>query len=54
MIVLHVIPDHCLCIYCPQSGKNVWRMKFFPGEGKVREFCGLPGKFRKALEIQGI
>ena len=21
-------------------------MKFFPGHGKVREFCGWPGKFR--------
>ena len=28
-------------------------MKFFPGQGKVREFCGLPGKFRKDLESQG-
>ena len=52
MIVL--IPDQCLCIYFPRSGKNVGRMKFFPGQGKVREFCGWPGKFRKALEIQGI
>ena len=28
-------------------------MKFFPGQGKVREFCGWPGKFRKDLESQG-
>ena len=28
-------------------------MKFFPGQGEVREFCGLPGKFRKDLESQG-
>ena len=27
-------------------------MKFFPGQGKVREFCGWPGKFRKVLESQ--
>ena len=27
---------------------------FFPGQGKVREFCGWPGKFRKDLESQGI
>ena len=33
----------------PQSGKN----DFFPGHGKVREFCGWPGKFRKNLESQG-
>ena len=34
----------------PQSGKNIWKMKFFPGQGKVREICGWPGKFRKDLE----
>ena len=27
-------------------------MKYFPGQGKVREFCGWPGKFRKDLEGQ--
>ena len=37
----------------PQSGKNIWKMKFFPGQGKVREFCGWAGKFRKVLESQG-
>ena len=26
-------------------------MKFFPGQGKVREFCGQPEKFKK--ENQG-
>ena len=36
----------------PQSGKNIWKMTFFPGQGKVREFCGWPGKFRKYLESQ--
>ena len=25
-------------------------MKFFPGQGKVTEFCGWPEKFRKDLE----
>ena len=30
----------------PRSGKNVWKLKFFPGQGKVREFCGWPGIFR--------
>ena len=38
----------------PQSWKNIWKMKFFPGQGKVMEFCGWPGKFRKDLESQGI
>ena len=28
-------------------------MKSFPGQGKVREFCGWSGKFRKDLESQG-
>ena len=28
-------------------------MIFFPGQGKVREFCWWPGKFRKDLESQG-
>ena len=28
-------------------------MKFFPGQGKVRKFCGWPGKFRKVLESKG-
>ena len=37
----------------PLSGKNVRKMKFFPGQGKVREFCGWSGKFRKDLEHQG-
>ena len=27
-------------------------MKFFPGQGKVREFCGRSGKFRMDLESQ--
>ena len=29
-------------------------MIFFQGQGKVREFCGWSGKFRKDLESQGI
>ena len=29
-------------------------MIFFPDQGKFREFCGWPGKFRKDLESQGI
>ena len=28
-------------------------MNIFPGQGKVREFCGWPEKFRKDLESQG-
>ena len=36
--------------WLPGSGKNVRKMKFFPDQGKVREFCGWAGKFRKDLE----
>ena len=43
----------CYCAGLPWSGKNIWKTKFFPGQGKVREFCGWSGKFRKALESQG-
>ena len=35
------------------AGKNIWKMNFFLGQGKVREFCGWSGKFRKDLESQG-
>ena len=28
-------------------------MKYFPGQGNVREFSRWPGKFRKDLETQG-
>ena len=41
------------CAGLPRSGKNIWKMKVFPGQGKVGEFCGWPGKFRKELESQG-
>ena len=44
--------DECLP-GLPRSRKNIWKMKFFPGQGKVREFCGWLGKFRKDLESQG-
>ena len=27
--------------------------EFFPGQGKVKEFCGWPGKFRQDFESQG-
>ena len=36
----------------PRSGKNIWKMNFFPGQGKVRQFRGWSGKFKKDLESQ--
>ena len=38
----------------PRSGKNIWKMKFFPGQGKVREIYGWPGKLGKSGKSQGI
>ena len=37
----------------PQSGKYIWKMIFFLGQGEVREFYGWPGKFRKDREKSG-
>ena len=44
--------EYCLA-GLPGSGKNIWKMKFFPGQGKVRDFCGWSGKFINDLESQG-
>ena len=36
--------------------ENMWKMKFFPDQGEVREFCGWPGKVREKsgnLKING-
>ena len=38
----------------PRSGKNIWKMKIFPGQGKVREFHFQSGKFRKNEKSHGI
>ena len=42
---LHTLPFPGL----PRSGKNTLKMKFFPGQGNVREFCKWSGKFRKVI-----
>ena len=36
----------------PQSGKNIWKMKYFPGQGKVWEFCGWPGKGQGSRRVK--
>ena len=36
----------------PQSGKNVWKMKFFPGQGKGREFCSGQGNLDRTWEVR--
>ena len=43
----------CRVAGLPRSGKYIWKMNFFPGQEKVREFSGWPGKFRLDLESQG-
>ena len=58
-MVSTLMEDFCIYLLTIQrgchslTGKNLWKMNFFPGQGKVREFCGWPGKFRKDLESQG-
>ena len=37
-----------------RSGKKVWKMKIFPGQGKVREFWFESGKLEKTDKSQGI
>ena len=37
----------------PRSGKKVWKMKIFPGRGKVREFRFESGKLTKIGKSQG-
>ena len=38
----------------PRSGKTVWKMTFFPGQGKVGEFWFKSGKLEKTDKSQGI
>ena len=33
--LIKVFPFHMYCPGLPQSGKNIWKMNFFPGQGKV-------------------
>ena len=37
----------------PQSGKKFWKMKKFPGQGKVRELDFQSGKFKKIDKSHG-
>ena len=38
------------CTGLPRSGKKFWKMKNFPGQGKVREFHFQSGKFKKKMK----
>ena len=35
-----------------RSGKNIQKMNFFPGQGKVREFCGWPGNLERTWKFR--
>ena len=37
----------------PRSGKKVWKMKIFPGKGKVREIWFQSGKLEKNWQKSG-
>ena len=37
----------------PRSGKKFWKMKKFPGQGKVRELHFQSGKFKKIEKTRG-
>ena len=53
LAVCKVIKYDVLTAGLPWSGNIIWKMIFFPGQGKVREFCGWSGKFRQDFESQG-
>ena len=36
----------------PRSGKNTWKMKFFPGQGKVREFVDDQGNLERTWKVK--
>ena len=41
------------CTGLPRSGKNVWKMKIFPGQGKVSEVWFESGKLAEIGNSQG-
>ena len=44
--------NHCLIPGLPRSGKKVWKMIFFPGQGKVREFGFESGNLQKVQKVR--
>ena len=35
----------------PLSGKNIWKMKLFPGQGKIREFVDGQGNLERPWKV---
>ena len=48
----HLLVALVCCSGLPQSGKKVWKMKNFPGQGKVREFWFESGKLEKLTKVR--
>ena len=36
----------------PRSGQNIWKMKFFPGQGNVREFLDGQGNLERTWKVR--
>ena len=36
----------------PRSGKNIWKMNFFPGQGKVEEFVDGHGNLKRTWKVK--
>ena len=47
IFVLITLASRVSGVGLPWSGNKVWKMKNFPGQGKVREFHFQSGKFRR-------
>ena len=43
-----------MCIRVVTVREEYLENEIFPGQKKIREFCGRPGNFRKDLKSQGI
>ena len=48
--VKHSTTEPCLVTGFPWSGEKFWKMKNFPGQGKVRELHFQSGKFKKKMK----
>ena len=42
----------CLEAELSQSGKNIWKMKFFPGQGKSGNFVDCQGNLEKTWKVR--
>ena len=52
MLKLYVKVFFYMIAGLPQSGKNIWKMKYFPGQGKVREFVDGQGNLERTWKVR--